>query len=456
MTESEKIFVTKMTTQVENKTEVKRKGIRLGAFIVAFFIPLLFARQIFVNISGGERHSVGTIVVIIAMLAIYTVLIIFLLKESKGIRIFNALTRPIFLLQILLVLYWIILVFISPGGGSLVQRMMSSSYAAEFTLMIWVPVIFFTSEKDVRRAVKILIIAAAIVGLIGILQWFVPETNLPVLLKGDRTVFMSGTMFGTTRVNGLIGTPLEFALLMAMMALLFYIRLMDRLSFSSLIMFTIMFLGLAFAASRTFWIVTVGAMLIITLLHRRKRLLSLLVPIVLIFTILIIPSVRNYFYEPMVTQHSGYVASGESKILSVKKALGELRSSPLIGTGLGFQTAPAFGDSSKKIIGDGFWWAILLEGGILGFLLVFGFLGLIGRTFLIALKNKNSQRSIFVQQLIEWGIVFVGIAVLGNFINSSLNNLSLNIAFYLMIGIVLATINIEFRKRSAQETITKT
>ena len=429
------------------------KNAHSSRFILDIFIPFLFAKQIFINILGGERHIVGAVFEIIAALVIYVSIILVMMRESKRSTVFYIPLRVLYLWHALLIFYWSTLILLSPNAGTLIQRIMSSLYDGGFTLMIWVPVICLTSINDVKRVIRTLIIVTTITGLMGILQWFVPATNLPFFLQGDQTVSLSATLFGTVRVNGLIGTSLEFALLMAIMTVFFYIRLDSQFSFSSLIVFFIMLLGLSFAASRAFWLVTALVILIVTLFGKRNNKQKLLLLILMVgFTI--VPAIRNYFWIPLTTRHPAYVASVDYKVSAIRSALNKLSSSPMIGTGLGFQTAPDFGNASHKIITDGFWWAVLLEGGIIGIILVFGLLGLVSWIFYTALRNNGGQNSAFVCQLAKWGIAIIGIAILGNFSNSSLNNQVLNITFYLMIGIVLASINIAFRERFAQRSKT--
>ena len=436
-----------------HRDQPKKRRIQLSRFILDFFIPFLFAKQIFINILGGERHVVGAIIEITAVLLIYATAILVMMRESKRSTVFHIPLRALYLWHALLVFYWGSLIFISPNAGTTIQRLMSSMYDGGFTLMIWVPVVFLTSIKDVKRAIRALTIVTAIVGLIGILQWFVPAANFPFFLQGDQSVVLSGTIFGTTRVNGLVGTSLEFALLMAMIFMYFYIKIGEtHFSLSSLLMLVITLLGLSFAASRAFWIASALVILIITLFGKRTSRRKWLFIILVVASFAAVPTVQDYFWIPMTTQYPQYVASVNAKILRIKDALSELHSSPIIGTGLGFQTAPAFGNASHKIIADGFWWAVLLEGGIIGFILLFGLLGFVSWVFFTALRNNGSQNSAFTRQLAKCGLAVIGVAVLGNFSNSSLNNQVLNITFYLVIGIVLAGINIDFRERFAQRS----
>jgi len=427
----------------QHQNGLKRRLGQPGRFIVALLILLVLAKQIFVNAMGGERHTVAAVIFIAAILSINIAIITALMKSSRGFRVFYVPMKELFLWHGLLVFYWTILIFIS-NGGNLIQRVVASSYVGVFTLLIWVPVIFLTSIEKVRYTVRFLIAAITVVALIGILQCFIPESRWPGLLKGDTTVVLSSTLFGTIRSSGLIGTSLEFALLMSIMVLFFYIKLIDRVSLWSFIGFLLMFLGLSFAGSRAFWLSTAVLMFVIAILSGRKGVLLLLSLIVAISASAVI---RDYFLVPFTTDHPEYISSVDMKLLEMNNAFEQIRSSPLIGTGLGFQIAPAFGDASRKVVSDGFWWAVLLEGGIVGLVLLFGFLGLTCLLFGFVSLSSAKKIPAFTRQLSKWGIAFIGVAVLGNFSNSSLNNQAINVVFYLMIGIVMAAVNVEFSER---------
>ena len=281
----------------------KKKRIRLTTFVLELFILFLFSKQFFVNILGGQRHIVGAIIEITAVLVIYVATTLVMMRESKATAVFYAPLRPLYLWHMLLVLYWGSLILISPNAGTLIQRVMSSMYCGGVTLMIWVPVVFLTSTKDVKRALRALTIVTAIVGLIGILQWFIPAVDWPFFLQGDQSVVLSGTIFGTVRVNGLIGTTLGFAMLMAMMMMYYYIKIgEERVACSSLLMLAITLLGVSLAASRAFWIASAAVLLLITLSGKRTSRRKWLFAVLLATSLLAVPTVRDYFWIPMTSQ----------------------------------------------------------------------------------------------------------------------------------------------------------
>jgi len=420
------------------------KHISPTCLLIEASIILLFSKQLIVNMVGGKRHAIATIIMIAVIVSIYIAIIVIMKKAIMKRNVFAMpLKKTLYFFQFFLVFYWIGLIFVTPNGGTLIQRVVSSSYAAGFTLIIWIPIVFLNSLTDVKRLVRTMILITGAVGIIGIIQWFIPEANLPWLLQGDQTVFQSATVFGTARVNGLIGTPLEFAFLMTMMAFLFLIRLEDRISFTNMLMLAITIFCISITASRAFWLITAFAMIVLIVHSRKKHLLT--IPLIITCFLLISTASRDFFLIPLTMQHPVYKTSVVTKTSAISEALSELNSSPLIGTGLGFQTAPVFGDASRKIISDGFWWALLLEGGIIGIFLLFTLIIIFCLIFFEALRRKNGC-SKYSRQLAKWGITFIGIAFLGNISNSSLNNQILNIIFYLMIGTVLAAINIEFRE----------
>ena len=414
--------------------------------LIYVFVPLLLLKQVLINGLGGQRHPVAGAVFLVAAFLVYSAVIAVLVRRSRGSRVLHLPYRGVLLVHLALLSYWTLLLVL-PSGGNWVQRLVAWSYTGLFTMMIWVPAVFLTSRRDVQRMLLTLSVMSSLVGLIGVLQWYVPEDGLPFLLLSDHTVSLSATVFGTTRVNGLLGTPLEFSLLMAMMGLLSYVKLGRRLSIPDLGMLMVALTGVTFAASRAYWLVTALVYGSLSLVLNR-RLLLLIIAYVVFMSITVLPS--GYFLGTFFTSDPSYGASVNTKISEMFAAILEVRSSPLVGIGLGFQIAPSFGDASRKIVYDGFWWALLLEGGIVGLLLVWTFLASLSRVLVLELRKDRGGSLPLSRQLETWGLGTIAIAVIGNITNSSLNNQVVNLVFFLLLGTVLASINLRYREASLE------
>jgi hypothetical protein len=124
--------------------------------------------------------------------------------------------------------------------------------------------------------------------------------------------------------------------------------------------------------------------------------------------------------------------------------------SPVVGSGVGYQLAPDFGDSSNKIITDGFWWAILMEAGITSIILSFLFLWGIVRV-LYRYEKKLDKKLGMESVISNYGLAIIVIGVAGNFVNSSLNNQVMHILFYMILGIIISKINIGAKKKKAKK-----
>jgi O-antigen ligase len=107
---------------------------------------------------------------------------------------------------------------------------------------------------------------------------------------------------------------------------------------------------------------------------------------------------------------------------------------PLFGTGIGFQNGPLFGETSHKIVTDGFWWAIMLEGGIIGLALVLVLFFVMARALWNAYKQNGHDWSLI-------GALTLATLFVTGFVNSALANQNTSVAVYLLLGLCLATSN---------------
>lgn len=400
-------------------------------------IPALFLKQLAINIFGGQRHIIAGLLSVLTLFVVYLTIIKAIRLKTIGVRVFHIPLESVLILSLASALYWFILVLL-PTGSSFTQRAVSGTYGAFYPLLIWSPVVLFRDLRDTDFVFKALITGACFVCSIGMVQWFIPENNLPWFLKNDDSVFLSQTLFDTLRVNGMIGTPIEFAFLMSILTTYFYEKMINDIRISSVVGFFIAFTGLSMAASRAFLMLTIISILFLSFRYKK-------VPIFVLISFLglltIYPGLWDYFYLPFIVKHSGYFESILSKLSGIQTAIEHFYMSPIIGSGVGYQLAPDFGDSSRKIITDGFWWAILMEAGLIAIIMSFSILAGIVKLINKQRKrlNPNNHLSKFHQR---WGLIVIFIGVSGNFINSSLNNQLMNILFYLIIGTVISEINI--------------
>lgn len=412
---------------------------KYAKLLLYFLIPLLFLKQIIINMIGGQRHLVSGLIVIYTMLIIYLTFIVAIKKISKH-NIFYLPLSKVFWLSVVLSVYWLILV-LTASGGSLIQKFVSGTYGGFYALIMWSPVVLFSDKDDIKIALKSIEIGTYFVCFVAFMQWALPENSMPVLLKGDESVFLSKTLFGTVRVNGLVGTPIDYAFLMALMLSQYYIAMIETRKKLSVIGFCITLVGLSISASRAFEMIAVITIVILSI--RSKKIPKVTVFVIFIIVV-IFPTIREYFFMPFVVKHSGYYLSILAKIEGIKEAIDSFLASPLTGAGVGFQLAPDFGDNSKKLITDGYWWAILIEAGMVAIALTFTILskifGIINR-YANMMKPDRIESSNFA----NWGLAVIFIGVSGNFVNSSLNNQIMNILFFLIIGLVLSEINITSR-----------
>jgi hypothetical protein len=192
------------------------------------------------------------------------------------------------------------------------------------------------------------------------------------------------------------------------------------------------------AASRAFLVLTLISILFLSFRYKKVPIFFL---ILFLGLLAFYPGLWDYFYLPFIIKHSGYFESVLSKLSGIQTAIEHFYTSPIIGSGVGYQLSPDFGDSSKKIITDGFWWAILMEAGLIAIALSFSLLAEIVKVLNKRVKLMTKDHNLTVLHY-RWGLIVIFIGISGNFINSSLNNQLMNILFYLIIGTIISEINL--------------
>jgi hypothetical protein len=436
----------------------------LGPGLVIGFLALVASKQLLVNASGGNRHGVAA--VLLALTAVVTAACIaMLIWRRDQLGTLNLDFKCLALAQLLMIAWWSMLVLIAPGG-TLNQRLVSFSYDAGYPLLVWVPVALLRSDSAIIAAQRAFAVAIVVASVIGLAQYLFGDPAMPGLLRADQTVALSGTPFGTVRVNGLVGTSIDFGMVMSIALVASFIRLQRRISLGAILLTVATIPSLLFSGSRASWLIGSAGVLAVT---RRKTAGVLLLPAAVAGVMIVFVLPGGYVLKPILEStpvigsgtHPGaqpgssggslpssqaspppsnqsrnvYQISDARRETGIQAALRGLKAHPLLGTGIGFQNAPVSDQTaSKKVITDGFAWAVLLEGGVPGGLLAFGALAALALLLFRGLKLD------YVWALS--GLVALAIALANSLINSTLDNQTTNIGFFLFAGLCLAALNV--------------
>ncbi|HCG02573.1 MAG TPA: hypothetical protein DEV93_18770 [Chloroflexi bacterium] len=415
-----------VTTRIRTRTRANARGDSVAVFPLLALILLLTGKQLMVNMVAGDRHLVAAVleVVILAagLLGLFVVVLGASTRAQTGIKL-------VLIIQFALLAWWGCVALFGPGGD-LEQRLVSFGYDAAFTTLIWVPFVSLKTKRHLRIAEAGGVIAILAIAAVGILQWFVTDSSLPGLLRSDATVALSGTPLGTTRVNGLIGTSIEFGLILAVGIALTFWRVSRRPSRRGLSIVAVLIVALLFSGSRAAWLSTAGGVVALSLSLGRRMIAMVLPAVVFVASALLLPS--GYLTAPL--QNSApYQASDSIRLNAISTAAQDMLASPLVGTGIGFQNAPSFDRSTnEKVITDGFWWSVGLEGGFIGLALLLGWLAAVGSVFLRVVKVKEAR---------AWAmpsLVVIGLMMFSGLVNSAIDNQSISALLYLCLGTGMA------------------
>jgi hypothetical protein len=411
--------------------------VRLGPFLVVGLIALLTLKQLAVNALGHDRHLVAAIVEVLALAYIASGLWLAAIRWFR-FELPNVLV-PVAGVQVFLIAWWSLVLLIGPGGTPL-QRVVSFGFDAAFSLLLWFPIAVLTKRQDMRIVQIGLVAACAWLLLVGLLQYVIGPLRLPALLQGDTTVALSGTTLGTIRVNGLIGTSVDYGLIMLIAAAAFFASLLRHPTRGKAIGTASCLIGIVMSGSRAAEVSMVILALALPLaigtsLPRRMRLLLPIGAAIPILLFLFVTKAYLTLGSFLGFQSSVYGHSDSVRFTAISSAVRDVMKHPLFGTGIGYQNAPLFGDSAAhKVITDGFWWAVMLEGGVLGLVLVLALFVILGRALWRLFLLTDSGWAVT-------GLLTLAVTGIAGFINSSLDNQSANLAIYLLLGICIAASN---------------
>lgn len=206
----------------------------------------------------------------------------------------------------------------------------------------------------------------------AIAQFLSGDSNLPSILHSDGTVFRGLTPFGTTRANGLIGNPVDFGVLMAIGTVIPYERLLTKWRGTVAIGAILGIVGVALSGTRTAYVALTASLVILSLL-RPSRLWVIAIPAAAAAILAVVLFPPGYFTAPLMNYSTipAYAGSDQIRINEIGYVITEMERSPVIGNGVGSTLAPDSNGSTVRPITDGYWWAVALEGGIPGLILLF-------------------------------------------------------------------------------------
>jgi hypothetical protein len=404
--------------------------IRVGA--LALLLTILAVKQLLINAFGGDRHLISGFVEVVV--AAYIVITPWMIVARA-----NSTQRPpdgigaIAIVQACALLWWGIILVLGPGSADPLNRIAAFATDIFFTLVIWVPLAFLWTSKELRILGTYAVLLVSAVATMGIVQFFFPASSMPWLLQPDSTAYITGTVVGTTRVNGLVGNPIEFGVAMAVAFGMLYALWLERLSFGRALTLVIVLIGVLVAYTRAGWLVA-GSSLVLLTRVRRLPMLLLALGAAAIATLTFLPSGywTAYFDKPWL-----YTAADTGYVVAVSDALRNLNNNPLTGTGLGFEHGFA---SASKIDTDGFWWSLMLEGGLPGFLLTI-LVYLTGLVFFV--RGMRSR----VEAIVPWarcGAIGTVMLLGSAWIDSWIANQAIEVGFNIALGICIAGICVEW------------
>jgi hypothetical protein len=282
--------------------------------------------------------------------------------------------------------------------------------------------------SQLRQAFLFFYRAFWIICIIATLQYVVGEDNLPYFLHSDDRYFISINALGKTRVNGLIGNHIEFALSCCLMYygyFLFEIHTKKKPHKVSLIDYVFSAL-IIMSSSRVFFVIF-GALFFVQKMSAQTRRLknyAKFIPIVLaLFAVGKISGINTYVYEALFSPYNwSAMASTDQHYWEITNAIRSIVESPFFGNGVGDQA----GDKSR-LVTDGTVWALLVETGLFGTLTLLVYIC----TFVSLPINDENPLSSDYLSIIVLSSLFLSSQLLNS---SYMNILNSTLFFFILSG----------------------
>lgn len=396
---------------------------------------LIAFRQLIVNILGLDRRAItsGALLLAASTLAWYGGRALL----QRNITRSSLVATALWLIQFVA---WVALAAATQGldAQQLALGLVYDSGLSAFALL---PLLARFDLRSLRFTALHLLLICSTAAVAGLLQ-FALRDDAPQFLAGDSTYFIAPSVLGV-RPSGLVGNSIVYGFAAAVSSVAWF-RLATRTRFrlGTWLATLISFYAVIISQSRIYIVLTV---LLVAFYFLRTKQIALHKS----FAVIILLALVLLFYVP-----EGYYATLTSTefnpalALSNRDHVGQLRSGYQVfkenlwtGLGVGKETSFTY-ESERRIVTDGFWLTLLLDGGLSGVLPLFLFL-----MFCYFLARKGVKRLRTAQQHLTADVCTVPLvlAVASNLVNSSLNNVGIMIMFYLSLGLLLRAGDIKAR-----------
>lgn len=402
--------------------------------LVVMYLFFVIYNQVLVNIlkylaDVTDRHYISGLLVIVAMFLLM-IAIIRILKDSSAIMnpTIRTVRKLVFFPWAIMSFYWLARAIISVDA-SFVQIIAGLTYTMILPALIFVPLIIL-SPKQVKTFVPFIILLLLGSAIIGIIQFIIPEHLLPFILHTDERTKLASSAFGALRVNGLVGTVIEYGLLMSIGTIIILGNLIEKYKFNKMIMLICVIVAMILSFSKVYIVLTiVGATLYCA--SNLKYINTYKIIFLLTMVGIILTMVLQEYLVGIVNIEL-YILAKDTHMVGLNIALKEISENPFFGQGVGVFLGPT---ADGRYFADGMWWALALDGGLIGVFLYFLFLLSITVAFLI---KRGSLKHRYEKSRVDQMLIIIGIIVIGGFMNSAMNNIVLSTFVYMLMSGYLA------------------
>lgn len=311
-----------------------------------------------------------------------------------------------------------------------------------FYIFIFIFVYNLLRKEDLEILVKSIVNAGVIAALIGIIQ-FLFHNQLPAFFlnpyKEQAFIIYSETF--SIRPNGLVANSIIYSHFLLFISTLLLCKLLFSPNTRDFAKLIIVLLGTITVFSRSSLIGFVLIVIFVGMLGMESRYFKHMVFLKIVLTCLIlatifimIPSVKAILLNKFYSLDPATKMSTIQHVMQIKNAIDTIKENPLFGVGIGSQGPSSAIGGTHEIITDGFWFELLLELGIIPFLLYLLFLFYVYViSFRIFLKSNS-------QTLKSLSLSFIAISTffyIASFINSAFIGKVNFISYWLLFGIIL-------------------
>lgn len=370
------------------------------------------------------------------------------IREKKFFEILN-------LDKAILAFFSLVLVYFVFYEGGIEQKLAGVRYDLEFFVIYFLARIFNFSVKDVKKFLKILLIASFSAIAFGLLQAFViPPSflvNLGYSLNWNEYVktgiiptfeVLSQSLPGLYRIQSTFPGDIQFASFLLMLlsfGLAFAIKLKEKKWW---ILFGFSLLALALTFTRSAWIGAIFSLFLIILVgtkSRRKVFGAMGITVLLVGVLLLATLSKEqiaaiiYHGENKDGQIIGSTAEHKS---AVSESLDVAKKNPL-GQGLG-SAGPASKFAENLVIPESWYLQIALEFGVFGLIVFLAIIGLLFKELYLIYRKSTDP---FLQ--------YFSLGFLGSLVGLSVQNIFLHTwadtatayTFWIFVGLMVSLAN---------------